>query len=234
MISRRLFCGCLSAAGTFAATAVHAQTACSFFTPDRQKNTTPDQALQLLKDGNERMLSGKSVNCDMNGMFKNAAAGQAPMAAIVACIDSRAAPEIIFDQDIGDVFVARVAGNIVNPDIIGSLEYATKVAGAKAIVVIGHNKCGAIKSAVDKVKMGPNIAALLKNFQPALKTLTPADGHLDSHNDPLVQKVAEMNAKMTAASLTKRSRVLKDLVAAGQLKIVAAMEDIGSGKVVWL
>jgi carbonic anhydrase len=126
-----------------------------------------------------------------------------------------------------------VAGNIVNTDIIGSLEYSTKVSGAKAIVVLGHNSCGAIKSAVDDVKLG-NITALLKNFRPALATLTKADGHRDSHNNPLVQKVAEANARLTAASLSKRSPIIKALVDAGQLKIVAAMHDITTGKVTWL
>lgn len=233
MISRRMFCGCAAVAGSFAATTVHAQVACNFSTPDRQKNMTPDQAIEALRDGNERMLAGKSVNCDLLSLFKNAGAGQAPFAAVVSCIDSRTSPEHVFDQEIGDLFVARVAGNFANTDIIGSLEYATKVAGAKAVVVMGHNKCGAIKSAVDGVKMG-NITALLKNFDPALKTLTPADGHRDSHNDALVQKVAEANARLTVANLTKRSAILKSLVDAKQLKIVAAMEDIGTGKTTWL
>jgi len=164
---------------------------------------------------------------------KETAKNQSPFAAIVGCIDSRVPPELVFDQRIGDVFCARVAGNIVNTDISGSLEYSTKVAGAKAMVVLGHNSCGAIKSAVDGVKVG-NITALLKNFEPALATLTKLDGKRDSHNDALVQKVAEANASLTAASLTKRSPVIKALVNARQLKIAAAMHDITTGKVTWL
>ena len=164
---------------------------------------------------------------------KQTASKQSPYAAIVGCIDSRVPPELVFDQRIGDVFCARVAGAIVNTDIIGSLEYSTKVEGAKAIVVLGHNFCGAIKSAVDGVKLG-NITALLKNFQPALATLTKADGHRDLHNDPLVQKVAEASVRLTAASLTKRSPVIKELVDARQLKIATAMHDITTGKVTWL
>jgi carbonic anhydrase len=235
MISRRLFCGCVAAAGlTFAASAVHAQsTDCAVFTPDRQKSTTPDDAIFRLKDGNGRFTAGKSIHCDMLAQVKQTAANQSPYAAIVGCIDSRVPPELVFDQRIGDVFCARVAGNIVNTDIIGSLEYSTKVAGAKAIVVLGHNSCGAIKSAVDGVKLG-NITALLKNFQPALATLKKTDGHRDSHNDALVQKVAEANALLTAASLTKRSSIIKGLVDAKQLKIVAAMHDIKTGTVSWL
>ena len=235
MISRRLFCGCLAAAIPFAATAAQAQsTECAIFTPDRQKSTAPDDAIARLKAGNERFTTGKSINCDLMAQVKETASSQSPYAAIVGCIDSRVPPELVFDQRIGDVFCARVAGAIVNPDIIGSLEYSTKVVGAKAIVVLGHNSCGAIKSAVDNVKLGSNIAALLKNFRPALATLTKADGKRDSHNYPLVQKAAEANARLTAESLPKRSPIIKQLVDAKQLRIAAAMHDITTGKVSWL
>ena len=234
MITRRLFCGCLAGALPFAATAARAQsTECAVFTPDRQKSTAPDDAIARLKAGNERFTAGKSINCDLMAQVKQTASSQSPYAAIVGCIDSRVAPELVFDQRIGDVFCARVAGNFVNTDIIGSLEYSVKVVGARAIVVLGHNSCGAIKAAVDNVKLG-NITALLKNFQPALATLTKADGHRDSHNYPLVQKVAEANARLTAESLTKRSPIIKQLVDAKQLKIAAAMHDITTGKVSWL
>jgi len=234
MITRRLFCGCLAGALPLAVTAARAQSVeCAVFTPDRQKSISPDDAIARLKVGNERFTTGKSINCDLMAQVKETAGNQAPYAAIVGCIDSRVAPELVFDQRIGDVFCARVAGNIVNTDIIGSLEYSTKVVGARAIVVLGHNSCGAIKAAVDNVKLG-NITALLKNFQPALATLSKADGHRDSHNYPLVQKVAEANAKLTAESLTKRSPILKQLVDAKQLKIAAAMHDIKTGKVSWL
>jgi carbonic anhydrase len=234
MITRRIFCGCVAGGLSAAATAVHAQSPeCTAFTADRQKSTSPDDAIALLKAGNERFTAGKSINCDLMAQVKQTASGQSPFAAIVGCIDSRVPPELVFDQKIGDVFCARVAGNIANTDIIGSLEYAAKVVGSRAIVVLGHNSCGAIKSAVDNVKLG-NITALLKNFRPALATLNKADGHRDSHNDPLVQKVAEANARLVAASLTKRSPIIKALVDAGQLKIAAAMHDITTGKVTWL
>ena len=234
MISRRLFCGCLAAAVPFAATAAYAQSSeCAVFTPERQNATAPDDAIARLKAGNERFIAGKSIHCDLMAQVKQTASSQSPYAAIVGCIDSRVPPELVFDQRIGDVFCARVAGAIVNTDIIGSLEYSCKVVGAKAIVVLGHNFCGAIKSAVDDVKLG-NITALLKNCQPALATLTKADGHRDSHNDPLVQKVAEASARLTAASLTKRSPIIKALVDARKLKIAAAMHDITTGKVTWL
>jgi carbonic anhydrase len=234
MFTRRLFCGCVAGGFSAATTVVHAQSLeCAVFTPDRQRSTTPDDAIARLKAGNERFTAGKSINCDLMAQVKQTASNQSPFAAIVGCIDSRVPPELVFDQRIGDVFCARVAGNIVNTDIIGSLEYSTKVTGAKAIVVLGHNFCGAIKSAVDNVKLG-NITALLKNFQPALATLNKADGHRDSHNDPLVQKVAEANVRLTAASLTKRSQIIKALVDAKQLMIATAMHDITTGKVTWL
>jgi carbonic anhydrase len=234
MITRRLFCGCLAGAAALATTAARAQSPeCAVFTPDRQKQISPDDAIARLKAGNDRFTAGKSVNCDLMAQVKQTADGQAPYAAIVGCIDSRVPPELVFDQRIGDVFCARVAGAIVNTDIIGSLEYSVKVVGAKAIVVLGHNSCGAIKAAVDNVRLG-NITALLKNFQPALATLTKADGHRDSHNYPLVQKVAEASARLTAQSLTKRSPIIKGLVDGGQLKIAAAMHDITTGKVSWL
>lgn len=233
MINRRLFCGCLAGGLALAATGARAALECEVFTPERQKNTAPDLAISRLKEGNERFLAGKSINCDLVAQVKQTADHQSPFAAIVGCIDSRVPPELVFDQRIGDVFCARVAGACVNVDIIGSLEYATKVAGAKAIVVLGHNYCGAIKSAVDDVKLG-NITALLKNFEPAIATLTAADGHRDSHNLPLVQKVAEASARLTAASLTQRSPILKEMVDAKQITIAAAMHDITTGKVSWL
>ena len=234
MLTRRLFCGCLAGGLSFAATAAHAQsTECAVFTPDRQKSTAPDDAIARLKAGNERFTAGKTVNCNLMAQVKDTATQQSPFAAIVGCIDSRVPPELVFDQRIGDVFCARVAGNFVNTDIIGSLEFATKLAGAKAIVILGHNSCGAIKGAVDNAKLG-NLTAMLKNFQPALATLSKADGKRDSHNDAMVQKVAEANTKLTAASLTKRSPVIKALVDAKQLTIAAAMHDIKTGKVSWL
>ena len=138
MITRRLFCGCLAGAAALATSAAHAQSSeCAVFTPDRQKQISPDDAIARLKAGNDRFTAGKSVNCDLMAQVKQTADGQAPYAAIVGCIDSRVPPELVFDQRIGDVFCARVAGAIVNTDIIGSLEYSVKVVGAKAIVVLG-------------------------------------------------------------------------------------------------
>ena len=213
---------------------VHAQSMeCAIFTPDQQRATAPEEAITKLMAGNERFVAGKTINCDLMQQVRETATGQSPFAAIVGCIDSRVPPEFVFDQRIGDVFCARVAGNFVNTDIIGSLEFATKVVGARAIVVLGHTECGAIKSAVDDVKLG-NITAMLENFKPALATLTEADGKRESKNSKLVQKVADQNVLIAAASLTQRSAVLKELVDKGQLKIVGAMHDLATGKVAWM
>lgn len=234
MLTRRLFCGCLAAGLPLAATAAHAQSGgeCAIFTADRQKAITPDEAVARLKEGNERFTAGKSINCDLLAQVKQTADSQAPFATIVGCIDSRVPPELVFDQRIGDVFCARIAGNFVNTDIIGSLEFATKLVGAKAIVILGHTNCGAIKGAVDNAKLG-NLTAMLKNFRPAIKAVGKVEGPRDSHNKELVQKVADANAELTAESLTKRSKVLKQLVDAKQLKIVSAMHDLKTGKVSW-
>lgn len=234
MLSRRTFCGCLLGGLPLIANAAHAQQSeCAVFTRDRQSETSPDDAISLLKAGNDRFREGRSINCDLLKQLKETAQYQHPHAAIVGCIDSRVPPEIVFDQRIGDIFCARVAGNIVNVDILGSLEYATEVAGAKAIVVLGHNSCGAVKSAVDGVQLG-NITALLENINPALATIEASDGPRVSSNHTLVEKVAEQNARLTAASLVSRSSILAKLVDSRRLKIVAAMHDITTGQVSWL
>ena len=230
MLSRRSFCGCvtlsLAAASVLGTRAVAAE--CAVMTPERQ-DLTPDQAIARLKAGNERLVGGKTINCDLVEQIKATAAAQAPFAAIVGCIDSRVPPELVFDQRIGDIFCARVAGNFVNTDIIGSLEFATKVAAARAIVVLGHNDCGAIKGAVDHVKLG-NLTATLANIRPAVAA-SRAKGERNAKNAAFVQAVAETNVKMAVAALTARSRVLKNRVAAGQLRIVGAMHDLATGRV---
>jgi len=216
----------LAAASVLGTRAVAAE--CAVMTPERQ-DLTPDQAIARLKAGNERLVGGKTINCDLVEQIKATAAAQAPFAAIVGCIDSRVPPELVFDQRIGDIFCARVAGNFVNTDIIGSLEFATKVAGARAIVVLGHNDCGAIKGAVDHVKLG-NLTATLANIRPAVAA-SRAKGERNAKNAAFVQAVAETNVKMAVAALTARSRVLKNRVAAGQLRIVGAMHDLATGRV---
>jgi carbonic anhydrase len=240
MTERREFltvAGALAVSGLAACASPQADSAkvaasCAAFDKTRQASVTPDQALQMLQEGNARFTSGKSVNCDLMAQVKATADGQAPFAAVVGCIDSRVPPEMVFDQKIGDIFAARVAGNFVNTDIIGSLEFATQLAGAKLIVVLGHTECGAIKGAVDDARLG-NLTAALANIRPSVIKIKPVEGPQTSKNKKLVQAVADQNAKDAAAMLTARSEVLRDLVGAGKLKIVSAMHDVGTGKISW-
>lgn len=202
---------------------------CAVFTPQRQRATSPDEALRLLAEGNERFVAGRTVNCDLRAQVRATASGQAPFAAIVGCIDSRVPPELVFDQRIGDVFCARIAGNFVNDDIIGSLEFSTRLSGAKLIVVLGHGECGAIKGAIDGAKLG-YLTAMLRHFAPAIKAVR-ANGEASSKNAAYVQAVADANAKLTAASLTQRSEVIRTLVERKELRVVAAMHDVATGRV---
>jgi carbonic anhydrase len=232
MLTRRLFCGCLPVlASGFAATGAGAQTAeCAVFTPERQKAVLPSEALARLQQGNQRFVSGKTINCDLIAQVKATSHDQAPFAAVLGCIDSRVPPELVFDQRIGDMFVARVAGNFANTDIIGSLEYATKVAGAKVICVLGHSGCGAIKSAVDNVKLG-NITALLANFDKAVEAGRSVGGENSSKNHERVQAVADANVQLTTRIILERSPIIKELVDSKNLLIVGAMHDLSTGKV---
>jgi len=205
---------------------------CAVFDRSRQESVTPDRALRVLQEGNARFVDGKSVNCDLLAQVRATAGGQAPFAAVVGCIDSRVPPELVFDQHIGDIFAARVAGNFVNTDIIGSLEFATRIAGAKLIVVLGHSECGAVKGAVDDARLG-NLTATLANIRPAVIKVKAIEGPHTSGNKRFVQAVADQNARDAAAMLVTRSDVLRDLVDQGQLKIVSAMHDVGTGRITW-
>jgi carbonic anhydrase len=231
MTTRRSFLVCTAA--ILAAPAYSDDRECAVFTKDRQAALDPSGALQRLKDGNARFVGGHSIHCDLLAQVRATAKGQAPFAAIVGCIDSRVPPELVFDQQIGDNFVARIAGNFVNTDIIGSLEFATKVAGAKAIVVLGHSDCGAIKGAVDDVKLG-NLTATLANIRPSVAKVAALKGPHTSKDAAFVQAVAEQNAKDAAALLLSRSSVLQELVSTGKLTVAAAMHDLATGTVSWL
>jgi carbonic anhydrase len=231
MLTRRMFCGCLPAAvATFAATRALAQTdACAVYDSARQQQVSPDEAIAMLKAGNERFVGNEMINCDLLAQVKATSGGQAPFAAVVGCMDSRVPPELVFDQRIGDIFCARIAGNFVNTDFIGSLEFATRVAGARAIVVLGHSECGAIRGAIDNVELG-NLTATLANIRPAVDATT-GDGERSSANARFVQAVADTNARLAAEMLTSKSPIMKEMVDAGELKIVWAMHDIATGRV---
>jgi len=234
-LSRRSFCGCLlGAAPLFAVSAAHAEpNECAVFTPQRQGETSPDDAIVRLLEGNRRFVEGRTINCDLMAQVRETAGHQAPFAAILGCIDSRVPPELVFDQRIGDVFCARVAGNFVNDDILGSLEYATNVAGAKAIVVVGHSSCGAIKSAIAGVELG-HITGLLENIHPAFAAITVPEGGMDPADKHLVAAVTEANVRHTVAMITDRSPILRDMVEAGELRVAGAIHDISTGEVSWL
>jgi carbonic anhydrase len=233
-LSRRAFCACIAGAVPLIASSAQASSsACEIFTPDRQAAISPQEAIERLVDGNRRFVGGHAINCDLRAQVRDAAAHQAPFAAVVGCIDSRVPPELVFDQRIGDIFCARVAGNFVNGDILGSLEYSTKVAGAKAIVVLGHSGCGAIKSTLAGVEMG-NITGMLANIAPALSALSEADGAPDAANKHQLAKVTEANVRLTVDAIMERSDVIRALVDAGEVKIVGAVNDVATGEVAWL
>jgi carbonic anhydrase len=229
MIDRRRFVLASSALATCVPARAMAAQECAVFTPARQAATTPDEALAMLKEGNERFVSGRTVNCDLRAQVRETAKGQAPFAAIVGCTDSRVPPELVFDQRIGDVSCARIAGNFINDDIIGSLEFSTRLAGAPLIVVLGHGECGAIKGAIDGAKLG-YLTAMLRNFAPAIKAAR-APGEPNVKNAAYVQAVADANAKIAASQLTARSEVLRTLVGQKKLRVVSAMHDIATGRV---
>jgi carbonic anhydrase len=232
MISRRHFAATIGAWGVLAAVA-HAEDACAVFTKATQSATSPEQALARLKEGNARFLAGRTIHCNLPALVKETASGQAPFAAVLGCMDSRVPPELVFDQRLGDIFAVRIAGNFVNTDILGSLEYATKVAGAKLIVVLGHSDCGAVKGAIDDVKLG-NLTGALANIRPAIAKVTSIDGPHTSRNKKFVQGVSDRNALDAAAMLTSRSDVLAGLVGENHLMIVSAMHDVSTGAVSWL
>ena len=221
--------GCVSAGAMTA----RADDLCAVFTKESQGAISSAQALERLKAGNARFVAGHPIHCDARAQVKSTAAGQAPFAAVSGCMDSRTAPELVFDQNIGDIFAVRVAGNFVNTDILGSLEYATQVAGAKLIVVLGHSDCGAVKGAIDHVELG-NLTAALANIRPAVAEVTDAGGPRDSKNKKFVQKVSERNVKDAAAQLAARSPILAGLAGDQKLLIVGAMHDVGTGAVSWL
>jgi carbonic anhydrase len=232
MTTRRVF---LSATSLLlsSATIARAEDACAVFTKATQSATTPVEALRLLKAGNARFVAGQTINCDLRRQVRETAQGQAPFAAVLGCMDSRVPPELVFDQRIGDIFSVRIAGNFVNTDILGSLEYATQVAGAKLIVVLGHTDCGAIKGAVDDVKLG-NLTETLANIRPAVLEIAGGSGDQSSKNKKFVQRVAEQNAKDAAAALINRSSVIASLASEHKLDIASAMHDVSTGRVEWL
>jgi len=198
-----------------------------------QAAITPDIALQRLKDGNERFVSGNSIVRSLPDQVAATGKDQFPYATVLSCIDSRAAPELIFDQGIGDIFSPRVAGNFVNDDILGSMEFGSKVVGSRLIVVLGHTSCGAIKGACDNVQLG-YVSALVKALQPAVYAVPEDGGERTSKNAAFVQQVAQANVEITVKEILDRSEILRDMAGKGQIKVVGAMLDVKTGKVIFM
>ena len=199
-------------------------------TKEMQTAITPKMALQLLEDGNKRFVNNLRVNRNLLQQANDTSDGQHPFAVILSCIDSRTSAELIFDQGLGDVFSVRIAGNIINEDILGSMEFGCKVAGSKIIVVLGHTKCGAVKGACDHVEMG-NLTALLTKIRPAVDAENTTAENRTSSNAAFVEKVAAINVKRTVKEITERSPILKELIENGQIGIVGGTHDITTGEV---
>ena len=202
-------------------------------TREDQAAITPAKALAMLKQGNERFVSGSMRNVDYVAQVKQTSTGQFPFASLVSCLDSRIPPAIVFDRNIGDLFVARVAGNYVNDDILGSLEFASKLAGSKLIVVMGHNECGAVMGACDGAQLGL-LTTTLANINPAVRAEAGNYSPANASNDKFVQAVAEKNVVLNIQKLLDRSLVLREMADKGEIKVVGAMYDINTGKIRFL
>ncbi len=199
-------------------------------TKEMQAMITPSKALELLKEGNKRFINNIKVNRNLLEQANETFDGQHPFAVILSCIDSRTSAELIFDQGLGDIFSIRIAGNIINEDILGSMEFGCKVAGAKIIIVLGHSKCGAIKGACDHVEMG-NLTALLSKIQPAVYDEKTVIDNRNSDNDEFVEKVTMINIKKTTNGIIARSPILKEMIENGACQIVGAHHDLMTGEV---
>lgn len=203
-------------------------------TPEAQKSLTPDVVLKNLMEGNKRYLAGKVSDPNILARIAATAESQHPKAYILSCVDSRIPVEQVFDQGIGDIFVGRVAGNIEDVSQLGSMEFATAAAGAKLVLVLGHEECGAVKGACDHVKLG-NLTALLEEIKPAVDAVEGfEDDKKNSKNKEFVDAVIDKNVRITVANIRERSKVLADLVKEGKIKIVGAHYSMNDGKVTLL
>jgi carbonic anhydrase len=201
-------------------------------TKEAQANISPMGAIEILKQGNERFVKNHKADRDLLEQVKDTSTGQYPFATILSCIDSRVSAELIFDQGVGDIFSVRVAGNIVNEDLLGSMEFACKLAGTKVIVVLGHTSCGAVKGACDDAHLG-NLTALLSKIKPAVQAVAEPEDPADrtSQNLDFVDHVAETNVRMTIENIRKQSPVLRIMEEDGEIALVGAMYDISTGEV---
>ncbi len=199
-------------------------------TKETQDKLTPRMALDILKDGNERFIKNLKAQRNLLEQVNDTREGQWPFATILSCIDSRTSAELIFDQGLGDVFSVRIAGNIINTDILGSMEFACKLAGSKLVVVLGHTKCGAVKGACDHVEMG-NLTELLAKLQPAVYQEKETTENRTSDNKTFVENVSTINVKRNVKNIIERSFILEQMVENGEIGVVGAMYNIETGVV---
>jgi carbonic anhydrase len=199
-------------------------------TKEMQTAISPSMALDLLKEGNRRFVNNLKINRNLLQQANETSDGQHPFAVILSCIDSRTSAELIFDQGLGDVFSIRIAGNIVNEDILGSMEFGCKVAGAKIIVVLGHTKCGAVKGACDNVELG-NLTSLISKIKPAVDQETATSNNRTSSNASFVENVAELNVSLSVKNILLQSPIIAEMVKNEEIGIVGAVHDIKTGEV---
>src|SRR6187200_1126103 len=197
---------------------------------ESQSTMTPSMAMEILKDGNKRFVSNLKFNRNLLQQVNETCDGQWPFATVLSCIDSRTSAELIFDQGLGDIFSVRIAGNIINEDILGSMEFACKIAGSKFIVVLGHTKCGAVKGACDHVEMG-NLTALLAKLQPAINEETTTKRDRNSRNSVFVENVSSINVCRTVNEIMQQSSILNEMIENGEIGICGAMYNVETGVV---
>ena len=197
---------------------------------ETQSSLTPDAAIQILEEGNERFVKNLKANRNLLQQVNETSTGQFPFATILSCIDSRTSAELIFDQGLGDIFSVRIAGNVINEDILGSMEFACRVAGSKFILVLGHTKCGAVKGACDHVQMG-HLSGLLSKIEPSIKEERVTTDNRTSNNPEFVENVARLNVKRSVHDILNRSSILREMVEEGKIGIAGAMYDVASGRV---
>lgn len=199
-------------------------------TREVRDSLTPLEVIDVLRKGNDRFVNNLKANRNLLQQVNETSEGQHPMAIVLSCIDSRTSAELIFDQGLGDIFSVRIAGNVLNEDILGSMEFACKVAGAKAIVVLGHTKCGAVKGACDGVKLG-NLSLLLQKIEGAIALETETVGDRSAQNADFVERVAELNVMLVKSQIMQRSPLLAQMVRNSEIAIVGGMYDVESGAV---
>ena len=199
-------------------------------TKEMQAQLTPERAIELLKEGNKRFVNNLKINRNLLQQVNETSDGQHPLAFILSCIDSRTSAELVFDQGLGDIFSCRIAGNILNEDILGSMEFACKVAGSKVVVVLGHTKCGAIKGACDDVQLG-NLTTLLKKVKPAIDAEVATKQQRDASNMKFVENVAELNVRKTLKQIPAQSEIIAQMLKNGEIALIGGMYNVETGVV---